>query len=509
MGGTGGMGGGGGGPLCEPDTAKACYTGAPGTENVGICKIGATLCQADGMGYGPCLGEVVPIVEECSNATDDDCNGASNEHCGLWSRRAGGIGDQRILSLATDAMGNVIATGRMLNTADFGNGVLTSAGGYDIFVAKFDGDGNTLWSKRFGGAMNDSGNAIATDPAGNIYVTGFLSGTVSFDAMMVTAVDVQDAFVLALDPAGAVVWVKTQGGMGDQHGNAIAVDVDGNVVVTGGFATEIDVGVSQYMAVDMLDGYVLKMDGGGTPIGATTFGGIGNDEGTAIATDGATNIVFAGYFDETVDFGGGVITDGGSSDTFLAKLDPMGNHLFSKGFPALGDQFPYSVALDAVGNYYLFGDFNEFVNFGGGQQASAGDYDIFVAKLDATGAHLFTKTFGGPEEDSAGGMVRDKNGDLAITCATEGVVDFGGGPISNVGMIGSSDVVVFKLSGSNGAHVWSRRFGNSADQDSRAITTDGMNNVFVAGEFSGSINFGSGSMSSNGSDDAFLAKLPP
>jgi hypothetical protein len=106
-------------------------------------------------------------------------------------------------------------------------------------------------------------------------------------------------------------------------------------------------------------------------------------------------------------------------------------------------------------------------------------------------------------------MTVDKNGDIVFTAAHEGTVDYGGGPIKNAGGAFSSDVVVVKLKGSTGAHMWSRRFGNSSDQDPRCITTDGMNNIFVGGDFAGSMNFGPVTISANSGDDAFIVKLPP
>src|SRR5689334_3473492 len=75
--GTGGAGGGGGGgglpQICIPASIKSCYTGAPGTENVGACKSGVTTCSADGLSWGPCVGETDPTAETC-DGIDNDCN---------------------------------------------------------------------------------------------------------------------------------------------------------------------------------------------------------------------------------------------------------------------------------------------------------------------------------------------------------------------------------------------------------------------------------------------------
>lgn len=507
---VGGMGGAGGGALCVPDMGKACYSGPTGTQNIGACKGGATLCQPDGMSYGPCLGQVTPVIEECStSAVDDDCNGAVNEHCGLWAVRAGTALEQRTNGVATDSAGNVVITGYMLGSADFGGGVLTSAGGYDIFVAKFDKDGKHVWSKLFGGATDDQGLAIAVDSGGHSLVTGYFTGSMAIDGVDVLAVDSQDAIVIAIEPTGAILGYLAMGGMADQRGNAITIDSADNLIVTGTFATEIDTGMGKLTSAASLDGFLVKFDNMGTPLWHKSFGGPGDDEGYALATDAANHVYVTGYFDDTVDFGGGVISDGGSLDVFLAKFDASGNHVLSKGFPSAGDQYADSIAVDATANMYLFGDFDMAVNMGGGSIPAAGGNDLYVTKLDATGKHVFTKTYGDPGEQAARAMTVDKNGDIVFTSEHEGTVDYGGGPITNASGAGSSDVVVVKLKGTTGAHEWSRRFGNQSDQDSRCIATDGMNNIFVGGEFGGSMNFGPVTITSNSSDDAFVVKFPP
>ncbi|HVK66662.1 MAG TPA: hypothetical protein VM694_19395, partial [Polyangium sp.] len=78
-GGVGGMGGTGGGSVCTPGETEACYSGPPGTQIVGLCKAGLETCLGDGSGYGPCIGEVVPVPESCQTMGDDDCDGLSNE----------------------------------------------------------------------------------------------------------------------------------------------------------------------------------------------------------------------------------------------------------------------------------------------------------------------------------------------------------------------------------------------------------------------------------------------
>ena len=105
----------------------------------------------------------------------------------VWAKRAGGTGLDEGQGIATDGAGNSYATGRFSGTATFGAGetnetTLTSAGDFDIFVARYDPSGALVWAKRAGGGAGALGWGVATDAAGNIYVTGGFSGTATFGA---------------------------------------------------------------------------------------------------------------------------------------------------------------------------------------------------------------------------------------------------------------------------------------------------------------------------------------
>jgi Beta-propeller repeat len=241
------------------------------------------------------------------------------------------------------------------------------------------------------------------------------------------------------------------------------------------------------------------------------FGGGGNDEGLAVTTDATSHVYMTGTFDTKIDFGGGTLPDGSGLDAFLVKFEPSGGgHVLSKGFPAFGNQYANAIAVDGMDNIYLAGEFNTEIDMGGGKAVSAGLNDVFVTRLDSTGAHVYTNTYGDPEEQIGRAMTIDKNGDLVFAVALEGTVDVGGGPATYAGPATNSDLLVLKLKSLTGAHVWSRRFGATNDQDPRGIATDLDSNIFLVGEFGGTLNFGNGiSITAASSDDAYIVKLQP
>ena len=209
---------------------------------------------------------------------------------------------------------------------------------------------------------------------------------------------------------------------------------------------------------------------------------------------------------------GGLDTDIGTSTDTESGTDTWSEpeHLWSKGFPGEGSCMGYSVAVDPSNNVFITGFFEDTIDFGGGKLTGAGGMDVFVAKFSPDGEHLWSEGFGGEGEDYGTSVTTDSAGNAIVTGAFCGTVDFGGGPLSAGGDdIESSDIFVVKL-GPQGDHLWSRRYGDESSQSGMAIATDDLDNVLFAGDISGTVDFGGGEITSTGSGrDAFVAKLDP
>ncbi len=124
----------------------------------------------------------------------------SSDGTAVWAKAFGDAGYQADEGLATDAEGNVIVTGCLESTMDFGKGPLVSSGGEDLFVAKLDPSGEALWSMRAGDGADQRGMRVATDPDGNVIVVGSFSGTLDFGGghQLSAAPGEQDVFVVKL-----------------------------------------------------------------------------------------------------------------------------------------------------------------------------------------------------------------------------------------------------------------------------------------------------------------------
>jgi hypothetical protein len=501
---------GGEGCVCIPGSLKLCYSGPLGTEDIGICIAGVLTCTPEGTGYGPCEGEVVPKVEDCTTPADEDCNGETPLCPALWAKRFGGAAGQFGWGLAVDAMGNAVVTGDLDGSADFGGGLLTSAGSTDVFVTKFDGaTGDHAWSKIFGNALLQSGQAVAVDASGAVLLTGYFQGTVNFGGGVLTTAGGADIFLAKLDATGAHVWSKRLGSAtDDQVGLAIAADSAGNVLVTGSFTGTVNFGGGNLVSAGGADIFVAKYDGvTGAHLWSKRFGDVALDQvGRAIAADAAGNVLVTGGFDGTVNFGGAALASAGSTDVFLAKFDGQGAHLWSARFGDTAYQIGRGVGVDANGNVVVAGDFEGVLDLGGGALPNAGKYDIFAALLDPMGAHLTSVSMGSPGYDAVS-AISVAGGAVGLTGHLEGPAQLGAIAVPNAG---GRDIFTAKLSAADLSPLWARSFGDASFfQGGAGVGLDATGNVLFTGHFFGAVDFGLGPLASAGGADLFVAKLGP
>jgi hypothetical protein len=423
----------------------------------------------------------------------------------VWSDSYGAAAGQFTQGIAADDSGNVIVTGIFAGTFDFGGGnVLTSAGGDDIFVAKLGAAGADVWSKRFGDANQQNGFRVAVDGAGNVILAGFFSGTVNFGGSLLTSQGGSDVFVAKFGPGGAHVWSKSFGAAQEQYARSVVVDHTGNVFVTGYFYNTIDFGGGALTSAGSSDIFVAKLDPSGNHIWSKRFGNAGAQAGFAAAVDASGNVIVAGYLYGAIDFGGGNRVGGGNNDVFLAKFAPNGDHLWSECFGDASDQAAMAVAVDASDNVIVAGIFQGGIDFSGANPlTSAGLEDIFVAKLGSDGAYVWSERFGDVESQNPQSVAVDASGNVTVTGYFMGSVNFGGGALT----AGASGDMFLAKFGPGGADIWSKSFGDGSGAVGRAVAVDPSGNVFVTGYFPNTINFGGGNLVSAGGYDIFLAKF--
>ena len=498
----------GAGCVCIPGSVTTCYSGPPGTEGVGACIAGILTCLADGTGYGPCTGEVTPATEDCATAADEDCDGATPLCAALWAQRYGDAAGQFAWGIAAHPDGGAFLTGDLSGTADFGGGALTSAGSSDVFLTRLGPTGNHVWSKKFGNNSLQSGQAVAAGAAGDVVITGYFQGSITLGTTALTSSGGADIYVARFDAAGNHVWSKKFGSAtDDQLGLAVALDPTGNVLLTGALTGTMGFGGANLVSAGGADVFVAKLDTAGNHVWSKRFGDAALAQtGRAIAADAAGNVIVAGEFDGAINFGGAALTSAGSTDIFVARFDAAGNHLTSAAFGDPGFQMARGLAADPAGSFAVVGDFTGSVDFGGGALAAKGQTDGFVALFDAAGAPVASVALGGSDYDSAT-AVAFSGGSVAVTGYFTAGADFGGKPLTSAG---GRDVFLARLSGVDLSTTWARGFGDSAFyQVGQAIAVNATGNLLFAGYFFGALDFGGGLLTSAGDADVFVASFAP
>jgi hypothetical protein len=244
---------------------------------------------------------------------------------------------------------------------------------------------------------------------------------------------------------------------------------------------------------------------------AEGMGGAGADQGNAVAVRASNgNVVVAGNFMGSASFGGVTLTSAGFTDFFVAEYTPTGSLVWAKRYGgANGDERVSAVALDPSGNIAVVGSFWGTADFGGGSLVSdSNSDDIFLVKLSATGTHLWSQRFGSYRSDGGIGVTADSNGDVILTGAFAGTVDFGGGPLTSTAL-GNTDTIVAKYASATGTFLWAHNFPSGGDDAGASVAVDGTNNVLVTGYFVATINYGGGTLTSAGQQDIGVVKLSP
>ncbi len=492
--------------VCVPGATVPCYSGPATSVGIGICKAGVQTCKPDGLGLGPCQGEVVPAAEDCLAPADEDCNGATLMCTGnqLWAKRYGDAAAQTGTGVAAKGGGGAVFVGSFAGATNFGGGVLTSAGATDVYLASVDSLGLPLWSKSFGDVAAQTAARVAVDAQGNIAVIGDFAGKIDFGGGPLTSAGATDVFVAKFDPAGAFLWAKAFGNNVAQNGFDIAFAPNGDVVFTGSFAGTINLGGGALTSAGATDLFVARLDAAGTYVWGQRFGDAVAQAGKGITVDGQGNVIVTGDIAGKVDFGGGELTSAGATDVLLLKLDPTGAHVFSKLFGNASAQTAAQVAADAVGNIVLTGSAAGKVDFGGGMLTAAAGTDIFVAKLTSGGVHLWSKLYGAAGNQDGRDIAVDPNGAILVAGDFTTSADFGSGVLTSAG---ATDGFIFKLD-PFGAHVWSKKQGDASAQSITSIAVDGTG-IFAAGTFAGVVNFGGAGLTSAGATDVMVAKLAP
>lgn len=449
----------------------------------------------------------------------------------LWAKKMGGPVDDRSMSVAVDAAGNVYTTGFFEGTSDFdpGPGVYNLTSNehatleYDFFISKLDAAGNFVWAKAFGNKGDDRGLSVAVDISGNVYATGYFDSTIDFDpgpGVYNLTGRGNDVFILKLDAAGNFLWAKCIGNSGIERGYSLVVDNAGNVFITGRFGDTVDFdpgpGVFNLTSAVGDELFVLKLNSSGDFLWAKNFD---SEHSETISVDGSGNVYIAGHFRETADFDPGPgafnLTSAGVSDVFVLKLNSAGGFAWAKRIGG-SETDRGSSTIDANGNVYITGNFSGTVDFdpGPGIQnfTATGFADAFILKLDTDGNFTWARQIGGSNSFTAGSSITvDAQSNVYSVGHFSGIADFDPGVgVYNMNAAGSDHIYILKLNNTGGFLSADKLAGGIYTNTEKAIVAVG-ENLYITGDFNSTVDFDPGSgtvnLTSAGSDDAFVVRF--
>jgi endonuclease/exonuclease/phosphatase family metal-dependent hydrolase len=367
-------------------------------------------------------------------------------------------------AIAIDEMGNVYIAG--WSNTNWGSPVNSYAGGQDVFAAKLDKNGVLLWHTFLGSSRWDESRGIAVDANGNVYVVGTSKKTWGTPVHSHTG-DTQDAFAAKLNSKGVLKWHTFMGGSNSgDRGMAITVDTFGNVYV-GGFGGAFWDTDPVYPISSGTDGWLAKLDSRGkrqwyTPMGSSKLASI-----RAIALDTIGNIYVSGY-SEGPFFKQPVNSHSGDWDTFVAKLDSSGEQQWHTFMGSASEDDGMGIAIDGSGNIYVSG--SSGATWGNPINSYAGKGDAFVAKLNPSGKRLWN-TFLGSEGGGLGWSVAaDQMGNAYAVAVNTGDKD---PPFDHAGLFTA------KLN-HNGAFLWNT-FLVAISGEGNSIALDKSGNIYLGG----------------------------
>ena len=299
-------------------------------------------------------------------------------------------------------------------------------------------------------------------------------------------------------------WAKGVGGSSFDSGQSIAVDASGNSYVTGYFIDSADFGSISLTSNGNSDILVAKMDANGNWLWAVSVGASDWDGGFDICLDSEGNAYVTGYFNETVSFGTYELTSNGVNDVFVAKISSAGVWQWAKNAGSSSNDFGYGIEIDATGNLYVTGWFAGTASFGSYSVISAGDDDVFIAKLNSSGNWLGVLSAGGSNKDRSTGIGLANSGNAYITGEFSGSTTFGSISLTEYG---NRDIFVAKANSTLTSWQWAKNAGGTNEDKGYAIKTDGSGNSYVTGYYIASATFGSELITALGNSDIFVSKL--
>jgi len=361
------------------------------------------------------------------------------------------------------------------------------------------------WVASHGSSDDDQALGVATDSDGNVYVIGEYRDTTIVGLDTLISNGGRDVFIAKYDALGEAIWALSFGDNNDDRGNDIIVTPTGDIWATGFFEGNIQVGSFSRSSVANQDGFLIKLSSSGSPLVLESFFGNGQCHGVKLASDALGNIYATGRYTQIVSAPGSLhsMPSAGDRDVFVAKLNSSGIVQWFKSIGGTGRDQGVGIAVSRSGEVAVTGLYNGSVTFGSQSITSQGGDDIYVATFTASGVENWISTAGGTANDERGRGVSYYGDDLYVTGFFKGNAAFDAQTLSATA---GRDVFVARYN-ENGFVDWAEKLGGANEENGAAIAFDVDGNLYVVGEFKQEITSALGTVNSIGAADAFVARF--
>jgi hypothetical protein len=458
-----------------------------------------------------------------------------------WAMTSQGSLVDEAKSVCMDAEGNSYVTGSFTsNPYRLGSFSLNNSStnpshpqNSDLFVAKFDKDGKVLWAMQSNGAGEEKGIDIACDRTGHIVVVGIFKGATpaTFGATKLTnpVAGTFSVFIMRMNALGNINWVQRAGGKSATHVESVSTGPDGEIYITGSFVHGVTFGGYEYTGRSGNNSsvFVAKYLSNGElkwfeQIYGTRPGGQNSTQaGNAIfATSDSRFVYVAGWFRGRTTFGDDQIVSnsepspiGQHKNIFLTKYDSDGRGIWTRSIEVKQVNFSpepevTDIAADNDGGVYMLGHFPGILVFGEEEmktvpsRGKTWNRDIFLAKYDSDGKHLWHVSAGGSDNDQAGALALTSDGFVITGAATGREVRFGS-------LSFSAGITNLFAAGYNrdAKGLWVTGATTVALSKGNAIAHSGQTTVIAGQYLGGGATFGKIRLKGSGSGNVFVAKL--
>ena len=337
--------------------------------------------------------------------------------------------EEEIDAIASDKDANVYISGKFEDTLYIsGNNTnLISKGMADIMLIKYNSLGTLVWTKHYGGSGEDNIFDAVCDNNNNLILSGYFEDTLTLGSQTLISQGGLDGFIAKVNPSGNVLWALSYGGIGDEGGNEISVDQNGNIFTCADSDGDLTIGTFSFLNTGIKDSYLIVLDSLGAISWVRVIEGLGTIRGKAIAVDSLGNVLFGGDFSgpiNVVDEANNehTLTEYGAHDAFLTSWTTTGNLNWAKSWGGTGSDLCKGVTTNNQGDIYACGSFENFIDFDNQTLYSLGEKDFFLWKMNNQGNTIWLRQISGVENISGAEIETDGRGGCVFGLGIKGEI---------------------------------------------------------------------------------------